>query len=166
MTERQGLEPSDAAIDVAMRRLREAGQRIPGLGHPIHRKVDPRAETVRQVAAAAGLIRSSVLLLDRIRQRASMMVGRELVLNIDGLMAALLLDMGFSPDEILATNILSALPGIAAHAIEERQSGRRLRYPADHESAYLLPAETRAWESLGPPDSPDARPESPGSSRR
>jgi citrate synthase len=118
---------------------------IPGLGHPIHKVTDPRTEVVREVAESEGLIGPSVELLERIRERASLIVGRQLVMNVDGLMAALLRDMGFTPGQILATNIWSAMPGIAAHAIEEACNGRRLRFPADHESAYTLPEQTLEW---------------------
>jgi citrate synthase len=147
LTMAHGRKPDDATLEIALKRRRDSGQRIPGLGHPIHREVDPRAHTVREIASAEGLIGPSVDLLDRIRERASAIVGRELVLNVDGLMAALLLDMGFSPEEMLATNIWAALPGIAAHAIEEMKCGRRLRYPADHASGYTLPVQTRRWEA-------------------
>jgi citryl-CoA lyase len=147
LTQTHGPDPSDAAIDAALRLRRDVRQPIPGLGHPIHKEFDPRGETVREIAEAEGMIGPSVGLLDRIRVRASELVGTSLVLNVDGLMAALFLDMGFTPEQMLATNILSAIPGMAAHAIEEAQIGRRLRYPVDHESAYTLPAETRDWEA-------------------
>lgn len=147
LTEKHGTDPTDTAIDVALRLRRDTGQPIPGLGHPIHKKFDPRSETVRDIAQAEDMIGPSVELLDRIRTRASEIVGTDLVLNVDGLMAGLFLDMGFSPEQMLATNILSAIPGMAAHAIEEAKIGRRLRYPADHETAYTLPTETRVWET-------------------
>lgn len=142
--------PPDAVIDAALRRRRERREPIPGLGHPIHRDVDPRTTVVREIAEANGITGPSVVLLDRVRERASLLVGRELVLNVDGLMGALMMEMGFSPDEMLATNILAAIPGIAAHAIEEAQNGRRLRYPRDHESCYTLPESTRAWHDVAP----------------
>ena len=40
-------------------------------------------------------------------------------LNIDGAIAAILLDMGFSPKAIRAVFILSRTLGISAHCIEE-----------------------------------------------
>ena len=152
-----GLEPDDATIDARLAELRRGREPIPGLGHPLHRERDPRTEAVREVAEAEGYIGPNVTLLDRVRERGSALVGRELVLNVDGLMGALMLEMGFDPEEMLAANIITAIPGIAAHAIEEARTGRRLRFPADHEDAYVLPPETRAWDEAGtnPPASED-----------
>lgn len=137
---------ASAAIEqaVVVRRLR--GESVPGLGHPVHRKRDPRTEAVLDVAREQGMIGPPVELLEQVRSVASRVVGRGLVINVDGLMGALLLQMDFTPDQMLAINILTAIPGIAAHAIEEKESGRRLRYPADHASAYTLPEQTRPWD--------------------
>ena len=150
LTDEGGPSPPDSGIDAALRRRRERNEPIPGLGHPIHRDIDPRTTVVREIAEANGIIGPSVVLLDRVRARASLLVGRELVLNVDGLMGALMMEMGFSPAEMLATNILAAIPGIAAHAIEEAQNGRRLRYPRDHESCYTLPDTIRPWHAGAP----------------
>jgi len=141
-----GEEPDDATIDAALRRRREAGVPIPGLGHPLHREIDPRTVAAREVAEREGFVGPNVVLLDRVHARAATVVGRELVLNVDGLIGALLLEMDFGPEEILAVNIILAMPGIAAHAIEEARHGRRLRYPLDHEASYRLPAEARRWD--------------------
>src|SRR3989449_5120651 len=40
-----GGEPAAVARDVA-RETREAGRRLPGLGHPVHSPVDPRAQRI------------------------------------------------------------------------------------------------------------------------
>src|SRR5436190_2771679 len=44
-----GEEP-DAVASEAARRLHDAGDRLPGFGHPLHRPVDPRAERILQLA--------------------------------------------------------------------------------------------------------------------
>jgi citrate synthase len=158
LVEAHGETPDDAAIDSALRRRREKREPIPGLGHPVHREIDPRTTTVREVADEEGLIGPYVELLDRVRERGSELVGRELVLNVDGLMGALLLEIGFSPEEMLAANVIAAVPGIAAHAIEEAREGRRLRFPAGHEAGYTLPEQTRPWEEAGGPAETQATP--------
>jgi citrate synthase len=149
LVEAGGEVPDDATIDSALRRRREADVPIPGLGHPVHREVDPRTVAAREVAEREGFVGPKVVLLDRVHARAAAVVGRQLVLNVDGLMGALLLEMEFGPEEILAVNIILAMPGIAAHAIEEARYGRRLRYPLDHAASYRLPAEPRRWEEAG-----------------
>jgi citrate synthase len=146
LVEAGGEVPGDETIDAALRSRREAKVPIPGLGHPVHRELDPRTVAAREVAEREGFIGPNVVLLDRVHARAAAIVGRELVLNVDGLMGALLLEMEFGSEEILAVNIILAMPGIAAHAIEEARRGRRLRYPLDHEASYRLPAEPRHWD--------------------
>ena len=37
------------------RRLHDAGRRVPGFGHPVHRPVDPRAERILELADARGI---------------------------------------------------------------------------------------------------------------
>ncbi len=148
LVEADGEVPDDATIDAALRRRREAGAPIPGLGHPVHREVDPRTVAAREVAEREGFVGPNVVLLDRVQARAAAIVGRDLVLNVDGLMGALLLEMEFGSEEILAVNIILAMPGIAAHAIEEARHGRRLRYPLDHEASYQLAAEARPWDEV------------------
>jgi citrate synthase len=143
-----GKQPPDTALDRVIEEYRVTKIPVPGFGHPIHRTFDPRTEAVQEVARAVGLLGPSVTLLYRIRERLSAAVGRALVLNVDGLMAGLLRDIGFTPVQILATNILAAMPGIAAHAIEEMQSGKHLRFPPDHDRSYLLPEEARPWDAV------------------
>lgn len=137
----------DAAVERAVLARRERGESVPGLGHPVHRDTDPRTVAVLAVAREEGMADDLVALLEEVRATTSRVVGRELVLNVDGLMGALMLHMGFSVDAMLAINILTAVPGIAAHAIEEMESGRPLRYPPDHADSYTMSRDARPWES-------------------
>jgi citrate synthase len=130
--------------------LRARRTPIPGLGHPLHRTVDPREAALRAVVAEAGFVSPHVELLDRIRLVTNEVTGRTLVLNVDGLFGALLLDMGFPPDAIFAVNIIGAMPGIAAHAIEERESGRKLRIPPERDVSYDAVASGLRWTGEGP----------------
>jgi len=136
---------SDAAIEAHIRELRAKRLAVPGLGHPIHRTIDPRERALRGVFEASTLVSPSVDLLDRVHRIAKQVIGRQLVLNVDGLFGALLLDMGFSTDAIFAVNIIGAMPGIAAHAIEERAQGRRLRIPPDEAISYADVPQGKSW---------------------
>jgi citrate synthase len=61
--------------------------------------------------------------------------GRKLPLNVDGAIAAVLAEMGFSPDIGNALFMMSRLPGLVAHIQEERQRQRPMRkiHPTAHE---------------------------------
>jgi citrate synthase len=60
--------------------------------------------------------------------------GDPLPVNIDGAIAAVCGDLGIPPDAANALFIISRVPGIAAHAREERDRQRPMRQidPKDH----------------------------------
>ena len=72
--------------------------------------------------------------------------GHRLPVNIDGAIAALCGDIGIPPEIANALFIISRVPGIAAHAHEERQRESPMRQidPKDH--AYDGPLERRLPE--------------------
>ncbi len=72
--------------------------------------------------------------------------GRTLPVNIDGAIAAVCGDLGIPPTIADALFIISRVPGIAAHADEERQRQQPMRQidPKDHD--YDGPSERRLPE--------------------
>jgi citrate synthase len=72
--------------------------------------------------------------------------GRTLPVNIDGAIAAVCGDLGIPPTIADALFIISRVPGIAAHADEERQTQQPMRQidPKDH--VYDGPSERRLPE--------------------
>jgi len=124
-------------IDKYLKELRTKGLAVPGFGHPLHKSRDPREFAVREVAMSSGLSMPYLDLLDQVQSRLKVVIGKSLVLNVDGLMAALLLDLGFSAEESLAVNMIGSMPGLAAHALEESRSGQRLRFVPSERVHYL-----------------------------
>ena len=53
--------------------------------------------------------------------------GKDLPINIDGMLGCVLVEMGFQPKEMAGIGALSFMPGIIAHAVEETQESVRLR---------------------------------------
>src|SRR3954453_12481795 len=53
-------------VEIA-REIRDAGRRIPGFGHPVHRPVDPRAERILSLADARGVAGPPVALARALR---------------------------------------------------------------------------------------------------
>src|SRR4051794_15084945 len=51
----------------AAREIREAGGKLPGLGHPVHKPLDPRAERILELADARGVSGPYVALARRFR---------------------------------------------------------------------------------------------------
>ena len=131
----------DERIDELVRGYRSRHERLPGLGHPIHRPTDPRSEALRRVARRNGCYDGYVALADRLADRFTVVTGRELTLNVDALIGAILLEFGWTPEQIFGLTILALTPSLVAHGIEEIADGRPMRiiptdqveYPTDDE---------------------------------
>ena len=123
------LDETAAAI-VADARARK--QRIPGLGHPLFKRVDPRAAKLKSIAVAEGLWSEQADLYELVHQRFVEAAGKpDIPINDVGMMAVVLLELGFTPDEMTGLAVLSTMPGVIAHISEEMQSGRPIRVMPD-----------------------------------
>src|SRR5947208_831000 len=109
----------------------------PGFGHRLHTR-DPRAARLFQMALElevegehVRLIRVTERSLDAYKDH----FGRALPVNVDGAIAAICADLGFAYELGNAIFLISRLPGLIAHAHEERtrQSPMRQIDPKDHD---------------------------------
>ncbi|MGZ6696593.1 MAG: citryl-CoA lyase [Solirubrobacteraceae bacterium] len=115
-----GEEPAAVASGVA-RATRDAGARLPGFGHPVHRPLDPRAERILELADARGVSGPHVLLARCLRDGAAEAWGRPLTMNVAMPSAAVMLDLGFPAAAVKAVPILARTAGLLAHLAEEQQ---------------------------------------------
>jgi citrate synthase len=115
-----GGEPATVAAEMAGA-VREAGARLPGFGHPVHRPVDPRAERILELADERGVSGPHVLLGRAFRGAAAEAWGRPLTMNVSMPIAAVMLDMGFSSTVVKSIPILARTASLLAHLAEERQ---------------------------------------------
>jgi citrate synthase len=115
-----GEDVAAVGADVA-RTAREAGARLPGFGHPVHKPVDPRAERILELADARGVSGPHVQLARAIRDGVADAWGRPLTMNISMPMAAVMLDLGFGASAVKAVPILARTAGLLAHLAEERE---------------------------------------------
>lgn len=109
----------------------------PGFGHRFHTR-DPRAARLFQMALElelegehTRLIRAVERAVDERRER----FGLALPVNVDGAIAAISADLGFAYELGNAVFLISRLPGLIAHAHEERlrQTPMRQIDPKDHD---------------------------------
>ena len=108
-------------------------QRIPGFGHQVFKKVDPRAQILKKIAVDAGLWGEPVQLYEAVHRAFIKLPGREeFPINDVAVIAAITVAMGFTPEESTALAILGTLPGVIAHISEEFASRKvqRLIPPA------------------------------------
>jgi citrate synthase len=121
----------DAAAERVVEEYRDQGRLLPGLGHPNHKDHDPRATAVAKVAREEGVWGEGCELYSRVHAVFVRTTGKALPINIDGMIAAVLGDMGFSPHEMAGIAATAAMPGIVAHVIEEIERGVPLRIVPD-----------------------------------
>jgi len=126
MQKRNRLTTAQAARR-AVEKYQKARQKIPGLGHPIHKRTEPRAQALRQIATKLGVWGERARLLDAIAREATRRVGRPLPMNLAGAVAAVLLEIGFEPLEMVGVAIMGYMPALIAHTVEEIREGVPLR---------------------------------------
>jgi len=115
-----GATPESVAEEMA-KAIDEAGERLPGFGHPVHRPLDPRAERILELADARGVSGAHVALARSLGPAAERVRGRPLTMNVSMPIAAVMLDLDFSADVVKAVPILARTAGLLAHLAEERE---------------------------------------------
>lgn len=155
-----GGEDLAEAADRLVSTHRAQGRRVPGFGHRQHRERDPRLDRLLAVASEAGATGQHLAAAQAVETALTRSVGRPLPVNIDGVMAALLGEVGYPSDLGNAVFIAARFAGIVAHANEELRTMAPMRRvdPVDHvyrgpDHRELSPVvgATRATAS-GPPD--------------
>ena len=103
-------------------------QKIPGFGHRYH-DADPRAEKLIQMAIKEGFVGPHIKLAVAIEDL--IYENKGIKLNVDGANAAILSDLGFTPDLGLGIFIIGRVPGIIAHIHEEKMDEEQFRHFCD-----------------------------------
>lgn len=103
-------------------------EKIPGFGHRYH-DVDPRAEKLIQMAIKEGFVGPHIKLAVAVEDL--IYENKGIKLNVDGANAAILSDLGFTPDLGLGIFIIGRIPGIIAHIHEEKMDEEQFRHFCD-----------------------------------
>ena len=108
-------------------------KRIPGYGHRIHSD-DPRTKKLFAIAEKEGLAGEYVEMGQAIRQAMKETLGKDLPMNVDGGIAALLCEMDFPPEMGNGLFAIARTVGLTAHVFDEitRQRPMRRISPTDH----------------------------------
>lgn len=109
--------------------------RIPGYGHKVLEH-DPRSDALFDVARQTGFYGKHCELAMIVRESLNEISSKKLPLNVDGALAAILLDMGFDPKIAKGFFIIGRVPGLIAHIYEEMQQENGLRRLTEDEAEY------------------------------
>ena len=115
--------PEDANLDdlaagiVADYRARR--EIIPGLGHPLHKPIDPRTPALFKVAQQTGFAGRYVDLMTKIGAEATRVSGRDLPVNVTGAMGAIASEFGLSWRMCRGLAVAARAIGLVGHVMEE-----------------------------------------------
>ena len=138
-----------AAAEALVRSCTDAGTRPPGFGHRIHTS-DPRASRLLQMAHELELDGEHVQMIrtvDRVVSTRPDAARQPWPVNLDGAIAAVCGDMGFEPELGNALFLIARVPGLVAHANEERVRQQPMRQIDPRDAVYDGPPPRRLPET-------------------
>lgn len=110
----------------------KGGKRIAGFGHKLY-TTDPRTERLVTIGKELGFFGKYIKFAQEVEKGLS---AKKLPLNIDGIMAAILLEMGFSTKVAKGIFIIARVPGIVAHVVEEATREKPFRRLTEQDVEY------------------------------
>jgi len=130
-----------AAARVAVEARLAEGGRIPGLGHPVHKQVDPRTPRMYEIAEQNAVLGPHLRALRLVADAHRELTGRALPINGAGVAGAALADLGFPGPLLRGFALLARTAGLLGHLAEEMQSpiGMRLYREVDERAKYVPP---------------------------
>ncbi|MGH2711993.1 MAG: citryl-CoA lyase [Actinomycetota bacterium] len=120
-----GKPDTEAAAEIAQSH-KESGRRLPGFGHVVH-TADPRAPRLFEVAGELGFRGRWCALAEAFESVTEQIFGKGLRMNVDGALAAILLELGLDWRLGKAFYVIARPPGFVAHVHEEQTRERPYR---------------------------------------
>ena len=117
------------------------GKRVSGFGHRVY-STDPRTIRLLEIAKELGFYGKYVKFAQEVEKELST-GSKKLPLNIDGIFAALLLEMGFHPKSGKGFFIIARVPGLVAHVVEESLREKPVRRLTEKDVEYDGPRPRR-----------------------
>ena len=113
-------------------------KRIPGFGHRLH-KTDPRTVKLFEIAKRLKFSGKHMDLASAVEKELFETTRKKLPINVDGAIAVVISDMGFDWRLGKGFFIISRVPGLVAHAYEERSLEKPMRSLGDTNYEYRGP---------------------------
>lgn len=114
-------ETLEAAARAVLGEMRAARKPVPGYGHPLHKRQDPRVARLLAVSAEAGLAGRHSEVASLVERLVPEIWGKPLAMNVSGAIAAVLLDAGYPLLAVKGVPMLARTASLIAHLMEEQQ---------------------------------------------
>ncbi|HYA48570.1 MAG TPA: citrate/2-methylcitrate synthase [Burkholderiales bacterium] len=121
----KGLSPEEA-LRAVIREYVHQGKRIEGMGHRVHTQ-DPRRDVLWRLAEQAGVAGDCVAISKLAEKALREVRGLSLPINVDGVIGAIVADMGLDPKLAKALFVFGRIMGLSAHYFEEITSQPPMR---------------------------------------
>ena len=130
-----------AEVERAVDERIAAGERVPGLGHPIHKVQDPRTPRLYELAEETGELGRHLEAMRLVAEVHEQRTGRKLPINGAGVAGAALADLGFPAELVRGIALLARTAGLLGHIAEEmeRPIGMELYREVDERAVYDPP---------------------------
>jgi citrate synthase len=135
----------DAGFDelalTAVEQARAAKKFVPGLGHPVHKVLDPRTPRLIEIATEEGLRGPHLRLFEAIGRVHPRVLGRTLPLNGAGVCGAVLADLGLPISLLRGFAILARAAGLLGQLAEEQRMpiANDIYMLVDRNATYVVP---------------------------
>jgi citrate synthase len=99
-----------------------SGNAVPGIGHPIHKPIDPRTPRLWEIAAENGLSGGYVEMMKQVSFAAERRTGRRLPVNATGAVGALSCELGLPWETVRGIGVMARAIGLVGHLLEESRN--------------------------------------------
>lgn len=133
----------DERAEAIVARAKAEGWSIPGIGHPIHRPVDPRTVRLFAIAEETGFSGKYVAMMKAVHRAVEKDKGRPITLNATGAMGPLCCELGLPVAACRGIAVMARSIGLVGHILEEIRSPMSIELWQKVEHDVSVPPEQR-----------------------
>ena len=112
----------DESAKASLNKLKAAREKVPGFGHPLHSTGDPRANRILKLAYEHQVDGKYIAASKAIEKYVPEIMNRQLPVNVNGAIPAVMLDVGFPLGALKGISLLARTASLVGHLQEETEN--------------------------------------------